>query len=157
MPSWLKIVLIVLLVVVLGAAIAAPIGPMPGFRIGGNDADAPEQWSSIDIPGEVRLASYSGLLPHVVIIWIVESDNRLYVIGDPASAWVEGATNAPDVRLRMGDNTYDMRATRLQPGPQEIFLKYINRYKDDYPEIIDSFPPPEEFATGAALFELTRR
>lgn len=157
MPSWLKIVLIVLLVVVLGAAIAAPIGPMPGFRIGGTDAAAPDQWSSIELPGEVRLASYGGVLPHVVIIWIVESDNRLYVIGDPASTWVQGATSAPDIRLRIGDSTYDMQAKQLQPGPQEIFLKYIDRYKDDYPEIIASFPPPEEFANSAAVFELTRR
>lgn len=93
----------------------------------------------------------------MVIIWIVEADNRLYVIGAPESTWVAGTTSAPEVRLRIGDNTYDMRATRLQPGPQEIFLKYINRYKDDYPEIVASFPPPAEFASSAAVFELTRR
>ncbi len=157
MPSWLKIVLIVLVIVALGAAIAAPIGPMPGFSIGGNDATPPDDWSSVDLPDEVLLANYAGALPHVVIIWIVEADNRLYVIGAPESTWVNGTTSAPEVRLRIGDNTYDMRATRLQPGPQEIFLKYINRYKDDYPEIIASFPPPEEFASNAAVFELTRR
>jgi hypothetical protein len=157
MPSWLKIILIILLIVALGAAIAAPIGPMPGFRIGGNDAEAPDDWSSLELPNEVLLANYAGALPHVVIIWVVEDSNRLYVIGAPDSTWVEGTTKAPDVRLRIRDNTYNMRATRLQPGPQEIFLKYINRYKDDYPEIIASFPPPEEFASSAVAFELTRR
>lgn len=72
----------------------------------------------------------------MVIIWVVESDNRLYIIGAPDSTWVEGATRSPDVRLRIGDNAYGMRATRIEPGRQDIFQMYIDRYKDNYPEII---------------------
>ncbi len=157
MPRWLSYVLVAIIVVALGVAIAAPIGPMPGFRLGGNLATVPAHWSSVDLPEEVRLATASGLLPHVVIIWVVESDDRLYVIGDPESTWVEGATRSPDVRLRIGDKAYDMRATRIESGPREIFQKYIDRYKDNYPEIIEGFPPMEEFSKGAALFELAGR
>ena len=93
----------------------------------------------------------------MVIIWVVESDNRLYVIGAPDSTWVEGATRSPDVRLRIGDNAYGMRATRIEPGRQDIFQMYIDRYKDNYPEIIATFPPVEEFSQGGALFELVSR
>jgi hypothetical protein len=157
MPRWLTGVLIVIFVLALGVAIAAPIGPMPGIRLGGNPASVPAQWSSVTLPDEVRLATSSGMLPHVVIIWVVESDNRLYVIGAPDSVWVEGATRSSDVRLRIGDNTYEMRATRVESGRREISQMYIDRYKDKYPEIIDSFPPIEEFSQGAALFELVSR
>ncbi len=157
MPRWLTYVLIVLFVLALGVALAAPIGPMPGIRLGGNLASPPAQWSSVTLPEEVRLATFAGILPHVVIICVVESDNRLYVIGAPDSTWVEGATRSPDVRLRIGDNAYGMRATRIEPGRQDIFQMYIDRYKDNYPKIIATFPPVEEFSQGDALFELVSR
>ena len=48
MPRWLTYVLIALIVLVLGVALAAPIGPMPGIRLGGSPANAPAQWSSLD-------------------------------------------------------------------------------------------------------------
>ena len=157
MPRWLTYVLIALFVLGLGVALAAPIGPMPGIRLGGNQTTAPVQWSSVTLPEEVQLATSTGTLPYVVIIWVVESDNRLYVIGAPDSNWVENATRSPDVRLRIGDNAYDMRATRIQTGRQDIYQMYIDRYKDNYPEIIASFPPIEEFSQGAALLELVSR
>ncbi len=157
MPRWLTDVRIVLVALALGVARAAPMGPRPGIRLGGNPATPPAQWSSVTLPEEVRLATSAGILPHVVIIWVVESDNRLYVIGAPDSTWVEGATRSPDVRLRIGDNAYGMRAIRIEPGRQDIFQMYIDRYKDNYPEIIETFPPVEEFSQGGALFELVSR
>jgi hypothetical protein len=33
----------------------------------------------------------------------------------------------------------------------------VDRYKDNYPEIIATFPPVEEFSQGGALFELVSR
>ena len=156
MPRWLTYVLVALMVILLGVALAAPIGPMPGIRLGGSPATVPAQWSSVDLPEEVLLATSAGVLPHVVIIWVVESDDRLYLIGDPASTWVEGVTASPDVQLRIGDNVYDMQATRIE-GRQDLFQMYIDRYKDNYPDIIASFPPIEQFAQGGALFELAAR
>ena len=157
MPRWVTYVLVAVIVLVVGVALAAPIGPMPGIRLGGSPATAPTQWSSVDLPEEVLLSTSAGVLPHVVILWVVESDDRLYLIGDPAGTWVEGATRSPDVRLRIGDNVYDMRAARITSGRQDIFQMYIDRYKDNYPEIIASFPPIEQFAQGGALFELVDR
>jgi len=157
MPRWLTYVLIVLVILLLGVALAAPIGPMPGVRLGGTSATPPALWSAVDLPEEVLLATSAGVLPHVVIIWVVESDNRLYVIGDPSSTWVGGATRSPDVQLRIGDDVYDMRATRLAAGRQDLIQKYVDRYKGNYPDIIAGFPPMEEFAQGAAVLELVAR
>jgi hypothetical protein len=157
MPRWLRNLLIVLIIAFVGAAIAAPIGPVPGIRIGGTSAAAPETWADANLPEEVRLAAYDGPIPYVVTIWIVESDDRLYVIGAPESTWVEKASRSPDVRLRIGDSVYDMRASRMPPGREDIFQAYIDRYRDGYPDIVGNFPPLAEFAQGGALFELIPR
>ena len=123
---------------------------------GGNPAAAPASWSAVTLPEEVKLATDSGLWPYVVIIWIVEADDRLYLVGAPDSTWVQNATRSPEVKLRMGDDVYDLKATRVD-GRVEILERYVDRYREDYPDIIASFPPMEEFAAGAALFELSAR
>ncbi len=157
MPRWLTYVLAVLVVALIVLAMAAPIGPMPGLRIGGTTAEVPTSWHAAELPDEVLLATYDGPLPYVVTIWIVESDGRLYVVGDPQSTWVKKATRAPAVKVRIGDLVYDIQATRMPPGRMDVLEAYVNRYKADYPEIIDSFPPLPEMTQGSALFELTRR
>ena len=157
MPRWLNYLLLALGAAGIIMAIAAPIGPMPGFRIGGSAAQPPADWYGRDLPDEILFGAYDGLLPYVVTIWIVESDGELYVVGDPASTWVEKATNSPEVRVRINDEVYDMTATRMPPGRVDVLAAYVNRYQADYPEIIDGFPPLEEFAQGSALFQLNPR
>ena len=157
MPRWLNIALIAVLVIGLVVAIAAPIGPLPGFRLGGSEAAAPESWAGQTLPDEVKLETGAGFLPRVVIIWVVEHAGRLHVIGSPDSTWVQAATEVSDVRLRIEDDVYDMRANRLPPGQTDVVQKYLDRYRPGYPDIVGSFPPFEEFAQGAAVFELVNR
>ena len=157
MPRWLAYVLATLLIVLIVLAIAAPIGPMPGLRIGGTPAEPPAAWSGTELPDEVLFAAYDGALPYVVTIWIVESGGGLYVVGAPESTWVQKTTSSPDVRVRINDAVYDMRATRMPPGRVDVLEAYVARYKDDYPDIIADFPPLPELAAGSALFQLTPR
>jgi hypothetical protein len=157
MPRWLTYLLLALGAVAIILAIAAPIGPMPGFRVGGSPAEPPASWVGAQLPDEVRFGTYDGFLPYVVTIWVVESGGSLYVVGDPASTWVKKATNSSDVRIRIGDSVYDMQARRMPAGRVDVLQAYVDRYKADYPEIINSFPPLPEFAQGSALFELTPR
>lgn len=157
MPRWLTYTLTVLVILLIAVALAAPLGPMPGIRIGGTAAEPPSNWSGIVLPDEVRFATYDGALPYVVTIWIVEVGGELYVVGDPASTWVQRATRAPEVKVRIGDEVYDMLATRMPPSREDVLGAYVGRYQDDYPEIIDGFPPLEELAAGSALFALTPR
>lgn len=157
MPRWLNYLLLALGAAGILLAIAAPIGPMPGFRIGGSAAEPPADWTGADLPDEILFAAYDGPLPYVVTIWIVESGGDLYVVGDPASTWVEKATSSPEVKVRINDAVYDMTATRMPPGRVDVLTAYVDRYQADYPGIIDGFPPLEEMAQGSALFELTPR
>ena len=157
MPRWLNYLLLTLAAVAIILAIVAPIGPMPGFRIGGSPAEPPASWTGAQLPDEVRFGTYDGMFPYVVTIWVVESGGSLYVVGDPASSWVEKATNTSDVRIRINDSVYDMQARRMPPGRVDVLQAYVDRYKADYPEIINGFPPLPELAQGSALFELTPR
>ena len=121
MPRWLIYTLAILAVLLAGVALTAPLGPVPGIRIGGTETGIPDNWTDVPLPEEVRLATYDGPLPYVVTIWIVESAGRLYVIGAPESTWVEKATASPEVKLRIGDDVYAMIATRQPPGREDVF------------------------------------
>ncbi len=156
MPRWLSISLIVLVVLLLAGALAAPLGPVPGFRLGGTEAAPPARWSDLHLPHEVLLQTSGGLLPRVVTIWVVETDNELYVFGSRDSGWVESALRSPAVRLRVEDTVYSLRAEALQPPEPDIYRKYVDRYAADYPDIIAQMPSLEEAAEVGMAFRLQR-
>ena len=157
MPRWLNYLLLALGAAGIIVAIAAPLGPMPGFRIGGTAAEPPASWAGAELPHNILFGTYDGVFPYVVTIWVVESGGTLYVVGDPASTWVAKATSTSDVKVRINDAVYDMTATRMPPGRVDVLTAYVDRYQADYPEIIDGFPPLDEMAQGSALFELSPR
>ena len=154
MPGWLKIVLGVVVVLVLVVALAGPIGPIPGLRLGGNEASPPDSWSAVDLPEEVRLTAGDGLLSHVVIIWVVDLNNELVVFGEGASGWVQDALAADTVRLRVHDSVYTLRPERIT-DLEVAFQAYVDRYQDNYPEIIAGMNDPEVVSSGVG-FRLRR-
>ena len=157
MPRWLQIFFVVMAIGVTVWAIGAPFGPVPGIRIGGEAADHPAQWADIELPHNVLFKAQGTVLPRVVTIWAIEDNNDIYVFGAKASGWVKSAMASPDVDLRIGDNTYAMRAEALAAPDPAIYQKYIDRYKDDYPEIIEGMPSMEEAREMGVIFRLTRR
>lgn len=153
MPRWLSVSLAVLIAVFIAAVLVAPLGPIPGIRLGGTEMKPPADWSSLDLPETVQLETKAGLLPRVVNIWIVRYDNALWVLGNPESGWVRQASTRGDVRLRIGDRVYRLRAKRItEPA---AYRAYIERYRDGYPDLIATLPPPEA-AASIAIFRLDR-
>ena len=75
------------LVLLLVLALVAPIGPMPGFFIGGTPTEAPEQWGDTSNVDQIILR-VPGTPPRAVIIWVVEYGGDLYVVGSNDSGWV---------------------------------------------------------------------
>ena len=53
-----------------------PIGPMPGFFIGGQPTPVPKAWPDTSKVDEILL-KVPGILPRVVIIWVVQVDSAL--------------------------------------------------------------------------------
>ncbi|MEM1433982.1 MAG: hypothetical protein AAGG11_08020 [Pseudomonadota bacterium] len=144
---------IVLLAAVL--AVLAPIGPLPGFFIGGTEATVPERWPDTTEQDEILL-QVPGTPPRVVTIWVVDYEGVLHVVGAPDSGWVTQLGEGGPVKMRLGDNTYALTAERITDGWQAILGAYIEKYEADYPDIVAEFPPVEEAEGQFALFRLDR-
>lgn len=151
----LKVVGAVLIALVLGVAVAAPIGPMPGFFIGGEQAQPPETWPDTSAVHEVKLKVPGGL-PRVVIIWIVDVAGDLHVVGDKGSGWVRKIGAASPVKLRLGDSTFALNAVAVSEDPEAILGAWLDKYEPDYPEIVAGFRNDTAGADNAAVFRLDR-
>lgn len=143
-----------LLIIALLVALA-PIGPLPGFFIGGTPAATPSVWGDTRDLHEVRLR-VDGSLPRVVIIWVVQQDNELYVMGSNESGWVSMLGDGGEVSLRMEAVTYSLTAQRLTTGQLPIIAAYQGKYRADYPGIVNGMGPPENMLSGTSVYHLLR-
>jgi hypothetical protein len=151
----LKIAMPATLVLLLVLALVAPIGPMPGFIIGGTAAEAPEQWGDTsDV--HVIMLKVPGTLPRVVTIWVIEHDGELHVVGSKGSGWVTMIGEGSPVEMRLGDTTYALDASLVTEGWQQILEAYVAKYRADYPDIVAGFPSLEEAEELVAVFRLDR-
>lgn len=142
--------LIIALLVVL-----APVGPLPGFFIGGTATEAPAVWSDTRDLHEVRLR-VAGTLPRVVIIWVVQLDNELYVMGSNESGWVSMLGEGGPVELRIEGATYSLTAQRMTTGQLPIIEAYQEKYRADYPDIVSGMGAPRNMITGTSVYRLAR-
>lgn len=151
----LKVVLPTILALFLVVALVAPIGPLPGFFIGGTQAKAPEQWGDTSKVHEIMLR-VPGTLPRVVIVWVVEHDGELHVVGSKDSGWVTMIGAGSPVEMRLGDTTYALNATVVTEGWQQILEAYVAKYQADYPDIVAGFPSIDEAEERVVVFRLGR-
>ena len=149
-----KIVAAVVAVLAVILIVAAPLGPMPGFFIGGTEAPAPAQWPDTSDVHEIHL-KVPGTLPRVVIIWVVDHDGELHVVGAKDSGWVQMVGDGSPVELRLEGKTYALTATPVT-AYQPVLEAWLDKYRPDYPEIVEGFPPPEEAEGTVAVYRLER-
>jgi hypothetical protein len=135
--------------------VLAPIGPLPGLFIGGSSAEAPMDWPDTASVHEIQL-QVPGILPRVVIVWVVEFEGELYVFGSRSSGWVSMIGEGEAVKMRLGDQTYSLNASRVNEGWQPIYLAYLDKYRPDYPDLLSEFPSMEEADKAGAVFRLSR-
>ena len=155
MMKILKIAAPTLILAFIILAWLAPIGPMPGFFIGGSAADTPATWGDTSTTDEIRL-EVQGNVPRVVIVWVVQVGGDLHVVGSKDSVWVKKLGQGGAVRLRMGANTYSLDASLVTEGWEPVLEAYVNKYRPNYPDIVNSFPPLDEAAATTAVFRLSR-
>lgn len=142
--------LVVILIVV---AVIAPIGPLPGFRIGGTETAVPEAWQDTSGLHEIRLG-VPGTLPRVVIIWVIDYQGDLFVVGSSESGWVKMIADGSPVQLRIEDSTYNLQATPVMDGWEPIMQAYVEKYQPDYPDIVAGFPSIDEAKGLISVFKL---
>lgn len=151
----LKIASLIVLALLVVVALIAPVGPMPGFFIGGTASEAPAQWGDTSTVHEIRL-KVPGSLPRVVVIWVIEHAGELHVVGSKDSGWVKMIGERSPVEMRLGDNTYALNATAVTEGWQPILEAYVAKYEPDYPDIVAGFPSIDEAKDLIAVFRLNR-
>jgi hypothetical protein len=153
----LKIGAVTLVIALVVAAIAAPLGPLPGFLIRGSASAVPDQWGDTRPIHEIKLQIGDGPIGRTVIIWMVQVDGNLHVVGQNDSGWARGIGAGGPVRMQMQGNLYELTATPVTTDQARLFAAWRDKYVADYPEIIDGFPPAEEAARNATVFRLTPR
>ena len=97
----LKIIFAVALSALVVVAVAAPIGPLPGFFIGGEQSAPPASWPDTSGVHEIRL-KVPGTLPRVVTIWVIDRGGELHVVGNRDSGWVKMIGQGAPVEMRLG-------------------------------------------------------
>ncbi len=129
-----------------------PIGPFPGGRLSGSvAADLPGDWSFADGRDTVQLETRSSS-PYSVNLWGAGIGDRFYLAsgGGGDARWVRYIAEDPNVRLRVGDTIYELRAVRVADDEErERFLAALKRKYDWKPE-------PEQ-SEEAWLFRLEPR
>ena len=155
MKKFIKIGLPSLLVLLVVVALIAPIGPVPGFLIGGTDTEAPQNWPDTRDVHEILL-EVPGKLPRVVTIWLIQYESEIYVTGYAKSGWVKMLGDGGPVRMRLGENTYSLTASVETEELLPVLTAYKDKYRPDYPDIVADFPPAEEAGKANKVFKLSR-
>lgn len=151
--KFVKIGLSILVLLVAIVAVAAPIGPLPGFFIRGTPTEVPATWPDTSSVHEIKL-QVNGTLPRVVIIWVIEHANDLYVVGAAESGWVTMIGEGAPVKMRLEDATYDLTAERVTDNLEAIATAYMDKYRADYPDIVASFPSAAEVNDDWRIYRL---
>lgn len=150
-----KIVAPILGLILAVLVVATPIGPVPGFFIGGTTAETPATWPDTSSLHEVKLR-VEGALPRVVIIWVVDVEGELYIVGETGGGWVSMIGNSAPVQVRVEDKTYSVTANLINEGWEPLMEAYVEKYTPDYPDIVAGFPTIEEAKGRISVFHLNR-
>ncbi len=138
------------LVLVLLLAGCGPLVMFPGGKLSGTAKPAPADWSFSDAVETVQLETRPAD-PYSVNVWGVGLGPRFYVAAaDRDSRWVGHVAQDPRVRLRVGDEVFDLRAERAEdPAELDAFVAALERKYD--------YEPDPELRAHALIFRLGPR
>ena len=150
----LKIGFSLILVGLVTLLISLPIATTPGFFIGGIASAAPTTWGNTSSIHEIKLR-VPGVIPRVVIIWFVEIDNDLYIVGETNSGWASMLSEGGPVKLRLQDSTYPLQARLVNSSKDEILMAWQGKYRKDYPNFF-STSQSKDFLEYSSIYRLSR-
>lgn len=127
-----------------------PLVTLPGGRLDGEVAAPPADWSfSNDV--EVVQLETNPADPYSVNVWGVAVGEAFYVAaGDPESTWATNIATDPNVRLKIADRVYELRAEAIDSDEEKNAFLAAAKTKYD-------FEPDEEQRTKSQLYRLLRR
>ncbi len=149
MPHRLRL-LLVLASLGLLAGCGGPFLTIPGGALTGTTEEMPASWAFTDEVDTVQLETQPAD-PYTVNIWVIALDPSLYVhAGANRSTWVEHIEADPQVRLRVDEAIYELRAGRVEE--QAEFDQFSDAYEKKYGR-----RPRNESVAEAYLFRLDAR
>ncbi len=127
-----------------------PLVMIPGGRIDGTPTPPPGDWSFSDAVDTVQLETNPDD-PYSVNVWGVAAGAAFYIAaGDRDSQWARNMNRDPEVRLKIEDAIYELRAVPVEDEAElERFLAAAKKKYD--------FEPDEEQRAGAQLYRLEPR
>lgn len=108
----------------------------PGIRLGGQLAEPPADFASIDAE-PVCWVETQARLPYVVAVGYLGRGRAVYMVAKPLSTWLARVRGNPDVRLRIGSSVYLMRASVLDE--REELGRFLADYNEKYTEWIAEY------------------
>lgn len=131
-------------------ACADPFFLLPGGSLEGRAAPVPESWAALRDIKTIQLETRPAD-PYSVNIWIIGLGADRYVhAGANRAEWVEHLEADPDVRLRVGEELYELQAVPVTDGAE--FARFADAYEDKYGR-----RPRNENVSEAYLFRLGPR
>jgi hypothetical protein len=136
----------------LNVGCGGPLVMIPGGKLSGTVQPVPSDWAFSDEFEDVQLETRPSN-PYSVNIWGVADGGRFYIASGRGleSTWAKHIEADPDVRLRIGEHLYELRAVRTD-DPQDR-VRFLAAVKKKY----DGFEPDEEQAAESVLYSLESR
>ena len=154
------------LAIVLGWSLGfvRPYGPIGGGRLRGAVSPPPADWSFVDRIPEIEIETRWGPLPWTVTTWVLSHDRKLYAPSRNclAKRWVKNVLAQPDVRVRIADSVYELRAVRDEDPAvgrallDEMLRKYLGIEAVD-PRPVEGQGPEETARAYGCAFRLEPR
>ena len=140
--SWirrnLKVILAALVIIPLLGFACGPIAFFPGLLIGGTSAPAPDDWTPLDSEAESLIEKGSSF-PYVVPTNYVATRRGLYVVAVPYSIWRSRIRADPEIRVRIGDSTYELTAHEVPKTDTEQLQFALDSFSAKYAELLETF------------------
>lgn len=140
------------MVVLLVALGCDPLVMVPGGELSGTVKPAPSDWSFTDSVQTVQLETRPED-PYSVNVWGVAAGDAFYVASGrgESAAWAKHIAADPRVRLRVGEELYELSAVRTTDEAE------LNAFIDAAKKKYDDFEPDERQRSEAILFRLEPR
>ena len=124
-----------------------PMDETPGLRLGGTETDPPASFEFLSEHDVIQLAAEGAVLPRVVNIWGVGLGDSIFVWTSPETGWGQRIEKRPDVRVRVGDSAYPMRAARVEDDAarERVYGAFMAKYGEELKEMYGRAPTIEDF------------
>ena len=138
------------------AGCGGPLGPLSGGALSGDEAPLPAEWTFASEIEQVQLETRPAD-PYSVNTWIGVVGGNLYIptsliLGeeDPGQrAWVQHVQSDPNVRLRIEEKVYALKAIRVEDEAtiNNVKTSLLAKYGEE----------PTEHSDRAWVYQLTTR